>query len=71
MDHRMDEASRLQLTDLAAAHRQWTSIEHDLTDLAPWAPLVSRTWMNFVSERIGNFQVNPEWGPLVDQMWVQ
>lgn len=71
LDRRMDEAARLQLTDLAAAHAQWTSIEHDITDRAPWVPLVSRSWVNLVSERLGNFEVNPEWGPLLDQMWVQ
>jgi peptide/nickel transport system substrate-binding protein len=71
LEHRMDEAARLQLTDLAAAHRRWTAIEHDITDRAPWVPLVNRSWVNFVSERLGNFQVNPQWGPLVDQMWVQ
>ena len=71
IDRRMERASRLQLTDLAAAHRLWSSIEHDITDRAPWVPLVSRSWVNFVSERLENYQVNPEWGPLIDQMWVQ
>jgi YVTN family beta-propeller protein len=71
IERRMSEAAQLQLTDLAAAHELWTSIEHDLTDLAPWVPLVNRSWVNFVSERVGNFQVHPEWGPLVDQMWVR
>jgi ABC-type transport system substrate-binding protein len=65
------EAARLQLLDLATAHAQWTSIEHDMTDLAPWVPLVNRSWVNLVSERLGNFEVNPQWGPLIDQMWVQ
>jgi YVTN family beta-propeller protein len=68
---RMDEAMRLQLTDLTAAHRMWTSIEHDITDLAPWVPLVTRSWVNLVSERASNFQVHPVWGPLLDQVWVQ
>ena len=71
IDRRMERASRLQLTDPAAAHRLWSSIEHDITDHALWVPLVSRSWVNFVSERLENYQVNPEWGPLVDQMWVQ
>jgi YVTN family beta-propeller protein len=71
IDRRMDEALRLQLTDLASAHAQWTSIEHDITDLAPWVPLVNRSWVNLVSERLGNFEISPEWGPLIDQMWVQ
>jgi hypothetical protein len=24
-----------------------------------------------VSERLGNYQFNPQWGPLFDQMWVR
>jgi peptide/nickel transport system substrate-binding protein len=70
IDERMDRATRLQTTDPAAAHRLWSSIEHDIMDLAPWVPLVDRFWVNVVSPRLGNYQVNPEWGPLVDQMWV-
>jgi YVTN family beta-propeller protein len=71
LERRMDEATRLQITDLASAHRRWSSIDHAITDRAPWVPLVSRSWVNVVSERLGNFQVNPQWGPLIDQMWVQ
>jgi peptide/nickel transport system substrate-binding protein len=71
IDRRMDQAARLQITDPMAAHRVWSEIEHDLVDQAPWIPLVVRQWVNLVSERIGNFQVNPQYGPLVDQMWVR
>ena len=39
--------------------------------LAPWVPLVSRSWTNTVSRRLGNFQVSAQYGPLIDQMWVQ
>jgi ABC-type transport system substrate-binding protein len=70
IDERMERATRLQITDPAAAHRLWSSIEHDIMDAAPWVPLVDRSWVNVVSRRLENFQVNPQWGPLVDQMWV-
>ena len=70
IERHIAEAAGLQVSDLAAAHRRWTSIEHDITDAAPWVPLVNRSWVNFVSERLGNFQVSPQWGPLIDQMWV-
>ena len=71
IDRRMERAARLQITDPTAAHRLWSEIEHDLVDQAPWIPLVVRQWVNLVSERIGNFQVNPQYGPLIDQMWVR
>jgi peptide/nickel transport system substrate-binding protein len=71
IDMRMDEAARLQITDPPTAHELWSSIEHDIVDLAPWVPLANRSWVNLVSERLGNFQLHPQWGPLVDQMWVR
>jgi YVTN family beta-propeller protein len=71
IDRRMKRAAFLQITDPAAAHRLWSSIEHDIMDVAPWVPLVDRFWVNVVSDRLENYQVNPQWGPLVDQMWVR
>jgi YVTN family beta-propeller protein len=71
MDRRMAAATRLTLTDPVAAHRRWSSVEHALVDRAPWVPLVSRLWVNLVSERVGDFQVHPQVGPLIDQMWVR
>jgi YVTN family beta-propeller protein len=71
LDRRMEEAARLQITDPAAARDLWSSIEHKLVDRAPWVPLANRYWVNLVSQRLGNFQVHLEWGPLVDQMWVR
>jgi peptide/nickel transport system substrate-binding protein len=71
IDERMERATRLQITDPAAAQRLWASIGQDIMDVAPWVPLVDRYWVNVVSRRLGNFEVNPQWGPLVDQMWVR
>jgi YVTN family beta-propeller protein len=71
IERRIEKATRLQVTDPSAAHDLWSSIEHDIVDRAPWVPLGNRYWVNLVSRRLGNFQVNPQWGPLVDQMWVR
>jgi peptide/nickel transport system substrate-binding protein len=71
IDRRMAAATRLQFTQPSVAHERWAEIEHDVMDQAPWVPVVSRDWSNLVSKRVGNYQVNPQWGPLFDQMWVQ
>ena len=71
IDEGMARAERLQITDPAKAGDEWASIEHDVMDQAPWVPLVDRNWANLISRRLGNFQVSPQYGPLVDQMWVQ
>jgi peptide/nickel transport system substrate-binding protein len=71
IDRRMEAATRLQITQPALAHERWAAIERDVMDQAPWVPLVNRSFANIVSQRVGNFLVSPQWGPLVDQMWVQ
>lgn len=71
IDRRMEEAARLRATDPAGASDLWSKIEHDLVDQAPFVPLGIRYWVNLVSQRLGNYQSNPQWGPLVDQMWIQ
>ena len=70
IDARIARAERLQLTDPAKSRDAWASIEHDVMDQAPWVPLVSRSWTNAVSGRLGNFQVSVQYGPLLDEMWV-
>jgi peptide/nickel transport system substrate-binding protein len=71
IERRMEEATNLQLIDPLAAHDLWASIEHDIVDLAPWVPLVNPPTATLVSKRLGNYQLNPQWGPLFDQMWVR
>lgn len=68
---RMEEATNLQLVDPLAAHDLWSSTEHEIVDLAPRVPLLNRSWAVLVSEVLGDYQFNPQWGPLIDQMWVR
>ena len=42
-----------------------------MVDLAPEVPLFTPTHVNIVSKRVGNYQYNPEWGILFDQLWVR
>jgi ABC-type transport system substrate-binding protein/class 3 adenylate cyclase len=71
IERRIEEATNMQLTDVAASHDLWSDLEHDLVDRAPWVPLVNPIWTALVSERLGNYQFHPYWGQLFDQMWVR
>jgi peptide/nickel transport system substrate-binding protein len=71
IDARMEKATRMTTTNPAQSHILWSLIEHDLVDRAPWVPLINARWACLVSQRLGNYQVNPAWGPLIDQMWVR
>jgi peptide/nickel transport system substrate-binding protein len=34
-------------------------------------PLVNPKRVDFLSRRVGNYQYNPQWGILLDQLWVR
>jgi peptide/nickel transport system substrate-binding protein len=70
IDDAMERASALQGDDPAAAASAWADIEHRILDLAPLVPLVVRLESGLVSERTNNYQNNPFWGTLLDQLWV-
>jgi len=65
------KAQAAQLTDPAAARAAWARVDRAVTDQAPWAPVYNNSWTVFVSARVGNSQVHPTYGPLLDQMWVR
>lgn len=70
-DRSMTRASRLQLTDPQAAARIWTRVDAAMTDRAVWVPTVNLRSMDLVSARVGNYQYHPQWGILLDQLWVR
>ena len=71
VDKLVAEARATQSTDPAAARRWWAKADRIVTDQAPWVPVFNETSAGFVSSRVGNYQESPEYGPLLDQMWVR
>jgi hypothetical protein len=67
----MRRALDLQASDPDAAASLWARIDHDLTDHAPWLCMVNPRVLDIVSERVGGYQYNPQWGVLIDQLWVR
>ena len=70
LDALIDHARQVQATDPAAANHVWADVDHSITDLALWAPLVNEG-SDLVSGRAGNYQFSPALGALLDQIWVQ
>jgi hypothetical protein len=67
---------RVLLHGLEHEHRDLTSCfpakaDRMLVDEAPIAALVNQLENDFVSARVGNYQHHPQWGILLDQLWVQ
>jgi peptide/nickel transport system substrate-binding protein len=68
---RMEEAMALSVTDEAAANKLWAEIDKSVTDAAPAAFMFTPKHLDFVSERLGNFQFNSQYYWMMAQSWVK
>ena len=69
VDRAVDRAlTRLTSDAPGASSVAWSAVDRLVTDAAPWVPLVNMREVVFVSRRVHNLQVNPQWGVLVDQI---
>jgi YVTN family beta-propeller protein len=71
VDAGIDRALALETSDPKAAHRLWARIDRKIVDQAPWLPTLNLKTIDFVSARVGNYQFHPQWGMLLDQLWVK
>jgi YVTN family beta-propeller protein len=70
-DRLVAKAGMLQLTDPARAQAVWARADRLAVDLAAWAPIVSTSSIEFVSRRTGNFKLDANSQPEIDQLWVR
>jgi YVTN family beta-propeller protein len=70
IDAMVEHALKVQTIDPPTANRLWTRIDRALVDQAAWVPEVNLDQVDFVSRRVGNYQFHPQWGVLLDQLWV-
>ena len=71
IDAMIDDALAMQVEEPSASGALWAEIDREIVDQAPYLWLVTRIAVEFVSERIGNYQFSPQWGMLLDQLWVR
>ena len=64
-------ALALQNSDPYLANQLWARIDRAIVDAAPVVPLVTLKQSDIVSRRVRNYQDNPQWGVLLDQLWVR
>jgi ABC-type transport system substrate-binding protein len=67
----MHQAVLPELTNPPKAKALWESIDHQLTNDAPWVPTVNERDVELISARLRNYQYNPIWGFLADQAWLR
>lgn len=71
IERRIRRALALQTRDPYLANQLWARIDRAIVDRAPLVPLFSLRQVDFVSRRVGNYQYHPQWGILLDQLWVR
>jgi ABC-type transport system substrate-binding protein/DNA-binding SARP family transcriptional activator/DNA-binding beta-propeller fold protein YncE len=71
LDQQIARAAQLQTTNPPAAAALWARLDQQLTNLAIWLPTVTPNETDLISRRTGNYQYNPVWGALIDQLWIQ
>ena len=67
----IDQVLATQSTDPAGANQQWAAMDRALVDEAPIVPFSTNVRHDFTSQRVGNYQYNPQYEALVAQLWVQ
>jgi peptide/nickel transport system substrate-binding protein len=71
IDREIARARSLQTSDPQAAAALWAKVDRDLTDEAPWVAFADGVTVDVKSDKVGNYQYNPQWGTLLDQLWVR
>jgi YVTN family beta-propeller protein len=74
-DPSLDAKTAKALSDESAApgvaSQEWTAIDREIVDLAIDVPIDNALGVDFVAHRVSDYQYNPQWGVLVDQLWVR
>ncbi|MBV8219778.1 MAG: hypothetical protein JO325_15050, partial [Solirubrobacterales bacterium] len=70
-DATVRNAAAADAANAAAATRLWAQADRQITDQAPVVSLLVPSVIDFVSQRTRNYQYNPVWGALLDQLWVR
>jgi peptide/nickel transport system substrate-binding protein len=71
VDHLFSHAELVQSTNPAAATALWQRAERAILAQAPAVPLYNQENVAYVAKRVGNFEYHPQWGVLLDQLWVK
>lgn len=71
IDVQVAQALTLQPHNPNAAAALWVRIDHQIVNQAPWVPIYNPRSLVLLSARAGNYQFDPYWSVLIDQLWVR
>jgi len=71
IDAQTKQALALQPSAPYAAGSLWAHIDREIVGQAPWVPAYNPRSLVMLSARVGNYQFDPYWSVLIDQLWVR
>jgi peptide/nickel transport system substrate-binding protein len=71
IDREIERARAIATGDPQTAAVAWSRIDRDVMQEAPWIPIANGAQADLISRHVGNYQFNPFWGVLFDQLWVR
>jgi ABC-type transport system substrate-binding protein/DNA-binding SARP family transcriptional activator/streptogramin lyase len=71
IDAQVTQALALQARNPSTAAALWARIDHQIVNQAPWVPIYNPRSVVLLSTRVGNYQYDPYWSILIDQLWVR
>ena len=71
IDAQVGHALALPARNPSTAAALWARIDHELVNQAPWVPIYNPRSVVVLSTRVGNYQYDPYWPVLIDQLWVR
>ena len=71
IDAHVKQALMLQSGNPSSAGASWARIDQEIVDQAPWVPIYNPRSLVMLSARVGNYQFDPYWSVLIDQLWVR
>ena len=71
IDAKIAKALSEESVNPGLASQEWTAIDREIVNQAVDVPLDNQLNSDFVARRVGDYQYNPQWGVLVDQLWVR
>jgi YVTN family beta-propeller protein len=71
IDAQVTQALALQHRAPNTARGLWANIDQEIVDQAPWVPIYNPRSLVMLSERVGNYQFDPYFSVLIDQLWVR
>jgi ABC-type transport system substrate-binding protein/DNA-binding SARP family transcriptional activator len=71
LDARIKKVLAEQSGQAGVADQEWSAVDRTVVMDAVDVPISNALEADFVARRVSNFEYNPQWGVLIDQLWVR